>query len=305
VRLSVFAVKLALLGAGMIVLGAGFQAPAPTWPADGNIPASEKGQYVFLSSDRSSVIVAVPPAEDPNGPRKIQILSLHNRIDAQVAVDIKRAEGRFEYRYSLAIGPQSLDNVNDFSVVVSADPTLKVTKSSWGGMIAGVDIAKRVGLHYAPLGRFIGWLSPDAEPLRPGKKADFFAVTSANRPGFTTAYVGQFPAIESTGEMPEKVLDQLEPIADLAWVEKHIITFGPRYAESDTAEKTAQDYLAGIADLIRARRVTPGSPFIEEISSQLRGLAAGSSSTLTLRTAPSSPIETELQQAAMLCFGPR
>jgi hypothetical protein len=50
---------------------AGFHLPAPIWPADGNIPESEKNQYVFLSPDAEMVIIALPREADGNEPRKI------------------------------------------------------------------------------------------------------------------------------------------------------------------------------------------------------------------------------------------
>jgi hypothetical protein len=133
-------------------------------------------------------------------------------------------------------------------------------------------------------------MSPDSEPLRPGSSADFFAVTSSNRPGFTTAYVGQFPAFESSEEWGEEIIDQLDRIADLAWVEQHIITFGPRY-------------LAGIADLTRAQRINANSPFVQELSSKLRKIATGPPYDLTVHAEPASPLEEQLRQAVTLCFG--
>lgn len=298
---SVWAAKTVLLAAGAVRFASAFQAPAPTWPADGVIPDSEKNQFVFLSPDQHSVVVALP-SSDPAAPRTTTTVAIHNRLDAQTSVEIKKAASSFVYRYTLSIAPDSVDTVNDFDVVVSADPNIEVMKNNWGGMIATVDIAKRIGLRYAPPGRFIAWLSPDSEPLHAGAKADFFVITSANRPGFTTAYIGRFPAVELPGEWREEVIDQLDPIADPAWVEKHIITFGPRYADSDSPQKMAQDYLAGIADLVRSHRLALSSRFVQEISAQLRAISAGSSSGLDLRAAPGSPMEEELRQAAVLCF---
>jgi hypothetical protein len=170
-------------------------------------------------------------------------------------------------------------------------------------MIALADVAKRVGLRYASMGRFIDWVSPDSEPLRPGSKADFFVITSSNRPGFTTAYVGQFPAFESSEEWGEEIIDQLDRIADLAWVEQHIITFGPRYNESDSPQRIAADYLAGIADLTRAQRINANSPFVQELSSKLRKIATGPPYDLTVHAEPASPLEEQLRQAVTLCFG--
>jgi hypothetical protein len=121
--MSLLSTTLLLVGgtAGMI---AGFeQLPAPIWPADGKIPDTERNQYVFLSPDKHTIVIAFPPSEDPTAPRKILTIAIHNRIDANVAVAMKQTGSSFTYQYSLLSTVESHDNVNVFSG--SCRPTLK------------------------------------------------------------------------------------------------------------------------------------------------------------------------------------
>lgn len=87
------------------------------------------------------------------------------------------------------------------------------------------------------------------------------------------------------------------------WVDKHVITLGPRYAPDDPADKIAADYLTGMADLTRDGRLDPDSPLVQEISSYLRSVAAGQTPPNPIRSIPASRLEREIEQALDLCIG--
>ncbi len=108
---------------------------------------------------------------------------------------------------------------------------------------------------------------------------------------------------EIDSDWPEQVIVQADPLQNLDWVDKHVITLGPRYALEDSAAKIAADYLAGMADLIKAGRLDPKSPFVQKTTEYLKRVAAGQPTTNAPRVMPSSRLEGEIKQAIRLCFG--
>ncbi len=110
------------------------QPPAPIWPADGKIPESLKGHYVFLTPDLDTVVIALPP-DSENGERKILRLTIHNRIRATVNVAMKSEGTRFRYDYLLSNAKASQDNITVFSIVGAPDDRIQTGAETWeGGM---------------------------------------------------------------------------------------------------------------------------------------------------------------------------
>ena len=56
--------------------------PVPVWPEDGRIPPQYPDRYVFLSSDKHSVIVLAPeePGTDITGPKRVVKVPLWNNF---------------------------------------------------------------------------------------------------------------------------------------------------------------------------------------------------------------------------------
>jgi hypothetical protein len=162
--------------------------------------------------------------------------------------------------------------------------------------------ANRVGLRHAGPGCFIVWASPDSKPLNPGFTTDPFVITSGNLPGFTSADIGRHPPFDVSPEWPEEVLNQLEPIFDPVWADRHVITFGPRYTADDSPQKIADGYLADITDLINDKRLD-ASAFLEEVIFKLKLIASGEEPRgLRFQEKPMTPLEQQLKQALTLCF---
>ncbi len=197
----------------------------------------------------------------------------------------------------------SQDSITTFSVVASPDRSMQTGAGRGGGGVLTDTEAKRIGLSGAPDGWWVDWSSPPSDPLPPGSSARF-VIETALRPGFTTASVAHFPAFEISEYWPEEVIHEADPLQDPDWVDKHVITLGPRYTSSDPTDKIATDYLAGMADLTRAGLLDPNSPFVQEITDYLRRVAAGQTPPANPgRSRPSSGLELEIEQALDLCLG--
>jgi hypothetical protein len=191
------------------------------------------------------------------------------------------------------------------------DPNIRTGGGRWpGGPIRHSD-AKRVGLSGAPNGRYVMWScplkdpgdpTPAAEPLEPGSSARF-ALESVNRPGFTTAFAHQWPPFEISSEWPEQVILQASALEDVDWIDKHVITLGPRYAPEYPASKIAADYLSGMRDLTRDGRLDPNSPFVQENTDYLKSVVAGQTPAHRSRSRPAFRLEREIEQGLDLCFG--
>jgi hypothetical protein len=130
-----------------------------------------------------------------------------------------------------------------------------------------------------------------------------FAIESVIRRGFTTASISHFPAFEISSDWPEQVILQASLLQTPDWVNKHVITLGPRYAPGDPADKIAADYISGMADLIRDGRLEPNSPFVQETIDYLKSVAAGQTPAHRGRSRPGSRLEREIEQGLDLCFG--
>jgi hypothetical protein len=298
VRVGCWAAWLALAASAFAIS----EPPVPIWPSDGKIPDSLKNQYVFLTPDLGSVVVVFPPEEE-GSKRKILRLTIHNRIYPTISVDISRRSGSFAYEYSLFSRNTSKDSITTFSIVVSHDPDIQTSTGRWKGGVMTNTEAKRIGLSAASDGWWVTWFCPSSEPLAPGSSARF-VLESAHRPGFTNASVAHFPAFNISEYWPEEVIHQADLLQDPYWVDKHVITLGPRYAPEYPAGKIAADYLSGMADLLRDGRLSPDSPFVQETTDYLKGIVAGQAPAHRSHSRPASRLEREIEQGLNLCVSP-
>lgn len=297
VRVGCWAARLALAASTFAIS----EPPAPIWPSDGKIPDSLKTQYVFLTADLGTVVIVFPPQQEGSA-RKVLRLTIHNRIHPTVSVDISNRSGSYVYEYSLLSSKTSKDSITTFSIVASHDPDIQTSAVHWKGGVMTNTEAKRVGLSAASDGWWVSWFCPSSEPLVPGSSARF-VLESAHRPGFTSASVAHFPAFNISEYWPEEVIHQADPLQDPYWVDKHIVTLGPRYAPEYPAGKIAADYLSGTGDLTRDGRLDPNSPFVQETTDYLKSVAAGQTPTHCERSRPASRLEREIEQGLDLCFG--
>ena len=229
----------------------------------------------FSSPDLHSVMILWP---NPDGTVTKRKFDLHNTIFPELSAEMAGNSGLFHYRYVLENGKQSKDPLKDFSVVVYQDSQIQTGSDLWrGGLFSPTMLKERIGIPGAPPGLLVAWMCClQEQPVSPGGKTSF-TITSEAKPGFTSAATEYFPHLNLTDEWPDEILDQLEPVLDLKWIQYRFITLGPRYGPDDPDAGIAADYLTGIQELIRIHRLESSSPFVKEAIADLDAIASGSS----------------------------
>lgn len=274
--------------------------PAPIWSGEDAIPQQYGDRKVFLYPDEHSVILLWPnPDGTGSKPRR---LPLHNVIFPELNVRIESDSALLVYRYELKNTKQSQDSITTFSIVIYPDPNLQAEGEVWRAMKSTAIVGKRVGIPEAPDGGLVLWSSPDTQPLLPNTSTQFKLRTQAT-PGFTTAATEHFPHLDTSDEWPQQILDELDPVLDPHWIDQHIITLGPRYAQDEPASRIASDYIVGIQELIRQRRIEPTSPLAQDMMSYLKNVSQGASpAPLTFSANPHSDLEAEILSALQLAL---
>ncbi len=275
------------------------QPPIPIWSGQGSVPAGSGDRKVFLSPDQHNVIILWP---NPDGTESKKWFDLHNTIYPNLRVHMESSSGIFRYLYDLGNGEQSKDSLRDFSVVIYPDQHVQLASAEWtvGAIFSNIP-HERVGIPRSPSGVLAVWTCKleDNRFLQPGARTNFTITTEA-RPGFTSAATEHFPHLDLTDEWPDEILDQLEPVLDLKWIQYHFITLGPRYGPDDPDAGIAADYIVGIEELVRTHRLAQDSLFVKEAIADLDAIASGSSAHFTITQKPASELEAEILSALEL-----
>ena len=276
------------------------QDPVPVWPANGAVPSGLNGKRVFLTKDREEIVVLLP---SPDGRQRALRVPLHNRISARLAVSITAGGGQYRFAYTLSNTPKSRDAVTGWSLVITPNgPGFEMSGEPWPGAPTSMPIIKQIGLDLPP-GGIAMWSPPDERhPLEPGESAAGFWISSAEKPGFTTAYVGHFPPFDASQDWPEEVLIQLSLLGDPAWSDQHIVTFGPRFLPGSPRVAIAADFAAGIKKLIGSGNLGQGSALVQEMLRKLPGVRDDQAG-LAVESKPVTPFESELKEALLLSLG--
>lgn len=270
--------------------------PIPIWNGEGSVPRGSGDRKVFLTPDEHSVIILWP---NPDGTITRRLFDLHNTVYPELHVQMEGGPGSFRYKYDLENGKQSKDTLVDFSVAVYPDRQIHTESALWKGGFEPPVMKERIGIPGAPPGMDGLWIGDENEALIPGTITHFTLITEAS-PGFTSAATEHFPHLDLTDKWPEEILNQLDPVLDPKWIEYHFITLGPRYGPDDPAPGIAADYLIGIQELIRIRRLVQDSLFVKEAITDLDAIASGSSAHFTITQKPASELEAEILSALEL-----
>jgi len=269
--------------------------PAPRWPANGVIPPNLAYQYVFLDSG-GDIVVALPVQD--GGSRQVVRVPWHNKLAVEIQVASSMADGVYRYDYSLNNTTASKDAVTTWQLVVPADdPAFLISRDLWFGGRSMVPIATQFLFDWVPPGVFAIWgVSDESKPLMPGQVASGFWISSAYKPGLTTAYVASAMPFSAPSGWPDAVLEQLSRLGDRAWSDQHIITIGPRFLPTASRVAIAADFARGIQKLIETRQVNPDSALLDEILGKLRNFRE-EDGDLAFAAQPVGRFEVELSQA--------
>ncbi len=261
-------------------------------------------------------------------------------VEPEIAVAITKddATGRFIYDYTVKNGPKAKRAIRYFKIVVAShDNTVALEHPRWHGRLGSPEVAEQAALRpqatdpLAEKGMREGLLGPSAskgkfatwgwmkglnryDTLQPGMTESGFRLTSAFRPGITSAYSTTGNALRTPGDLPGPVTDQLVAVLTPEMVDKVTIAIGPRFGPGGPQGVVwkANDYLFGIGRLILADRLSANSPFVKELQATLKFIAETMGSgedgrepttaAINIKTAPSTQLERELLQAVQLAF---
>lgn len=229
-------------------------------------------------------------------------MALHNAICPRLHVQIEKNADEFVYRYDLENGKQSKDSITTFSLVIYPDPATQIRAQPWSGGQSTAIVGEQIALPSAPPGGLVLLLCPEGQPLRSGEITKFEIHTQA-RPGFTTAATEHFPHLDLTDEWPQQILDELDPVLAPAWIDRHLITLGPRYAPDEPAPRIAADYISAIQELVRRGGLEQTSPFVNDALAGLDAVAkGGSTGSLVISAGPRTDTEAGIFNALALAL---
>src|SRR5262249_22681472 len=186
--------------------------------------------------------------------------------------------------YTVSNSPKAKDRIGTWALVVPVeDEAFEMShfrapqNKGWSGKNRSVmSKAPRVGLPGWPMGCFARWFRQEESKLVvPGSSVDGFEISSANKPGFTTAFFASdiAPPFELMQGAPAIFDNQLEFYSkDPAWRERPRVTIGPRYPGNTSDLNILKDFQAGIERLVRNKKLDMEYLFIKEF---LKTMGAG------------------------------
>jgi hypothetical protein len=299
--------------------------PVPAWPKDGKVPAELKDKYVFIDTDKNEYVVAYPenlpvtetPAakeayqKDGPGPLRIGHYPLLRNVDPAVVLTVTATGGKYKYAYNVADGPKAKQSIDQWIIVIpeqAADADIK-SPAGWFAVLQGDRMFKVKNPGWIKNGAAAVWSFEKAEQvIQPGGALTGFELDTDLRPGFTLAYFRKAETVDAQvaasgcgvssncAGIPKPVRDQLDPLLQVEYNSKTIVTLGPKFDKSADDKAVAADFIEGITTLSHAGGLDPNSDFVKNALMELKNTqSSGASPKLT---APAkTPVETEILAA--------
>jgi hypothetical protein len=281
--------------------------PAPILQPGQAVPATGN-QRVFLTPQKDTVILVLPPHEEGGNTTTPEIvrLPIHIRFEASLSVRLSHKDDSVNYQYELQNAALSMDSINTLWFVVNCGDTdleLRSKDPRWVGTRSVTPVARSAVGEDSWQGCYASWIGEGANTLPPSRTVTNLTMTSRYLPGLTTAYVMHFPTIDIADDLPEEVLSQLEPVAHPTWSSKHPAIIGPRYALNTPKAVIADDFRKGIKALVTERVLDRSSPAVEELSEILANVGPSADPQTILHSHPVNPLERALLGAVSLSLG--
>lgn len=207
----------------------------------------------------------------------------------EVDVSFQHETGAFDYGYRLSNGAAAAAPITTWGLMVPAsDRTKSMTHPIWpvaaaaesdpAVAVAVQESAERaMGPTISVGGRDLSrWKMPSDEfAIQAGASLALFAVNSAFRPGWTTAYVGSDDAIELPRQpLREDVKAGLEVLSKPEHYYTSVLTIGPKFGPSTDRPWIAGDWLTGVQTMVAAGSLSARSPYVAEVLDSLARIGA-------------------------------
>jgi hypothetical protein len=317
-RWAAVALVVAGAAAGQIRL----QPPVPTWQPSMQSDPRYSEQYVFLSQDRTEIILRYRPEPDRPGPRLPDApaepevflrAKIRNRVAPALQVRVSsRPGGRYVYKYEVRNLPTARDHIAIWGIVapegIDRPP---IHRSRWVGPSLGFGppTAKQLLLPGAPPGHLMLCL-PDGLanglPIPPGGAESDLLLESEYRPGFTTAEFGDNASQivdwpETDKPWSDAVSRQLDPLLRWVWFGKKYVTVGPVFRPDEPTAAIAERLKFAIERVAGINEIELASPLLSEARKALELLSSGGDpANASVHACASTDREKELAQILQL-----
>lgn len=274
------------------------------------MPVELRNHYVFLTSDRHTVVVVVPERPDtgPDGRRRVVRVPLRNDLRPFLSFSISKVpSGEWLYQYTVSNGAGAADSIGAYTLIVPAgnpplrslSPTVAGHRLFAGGIApGGPAIAKQAIFPEAPLGRYLLWYQQDEHVIRPGEELAGFGVQTSYLPGLTTAWFSSGELLDIDQSWPPEIFQDLVLLEDRRWREKFVVTIGPCFAPDAPSEPMVESFRTGLRRMRDAGWLDSSSPFVKEIAAVLENWPARPPHEAgVLHQRPTTPLESEIAKA--------
>lgn len=289
--------------------------PAPIWPNNGAIPTELGSKYVFYDPSAEQLVIAMPQSWKPGAPliessglRSVQRFDLNTGVRPTISASVKSIQGKYQYAYNIENSSLAKQAVTRWDLVIPSTTPEDLIESpaNWRGSPMKSQVsAIRAALGNASSGVLLGWFISDLRATIPGGAAlNDFRITSANKPGFTTAFVRGGMNVNLPADLPTEVLQQAAPVLALEFNSRPLITIGPKFAPGTSRVPIAADFRLGISRLIQNRALNANSLAIKEallvLTNYLEHANAVPNVPLIFKEQPANPHEAEILNALKL-----
>ena len=275
----------------------------------------------FCLDPRNGEFVAESVGGYGTGSREFRV-ALGNRSLPDIEFDLAAGpeEGTFDYAYRVSNGAKASAPITTWGLMTPvADRTKSLTHQLWPVAAATksdrtVTVATREGTQtgMGPLldpggSELVRWKMPsDRFAIQAGSSLSLFAVRSAFRPGWTTAYVGSDDAIELPQlPLPEEVMAGLEVLSRPEHYFTGVLTVGPKFSPGTDRTWVAGDWLFGIQSMTMGGPLSATSPYVTELLDALVRIAASAPEALVplkVRSPPKGAMEALVDKAVRMAL---
>ena len=285
--------------------------PIPLWPADGNIPRELDGKFVFFDAATGQLVVAVPEnfgtpgfANAP-GRRNVQRFDLNSLVQATVDVTVQEMQNKFRYTYRVGNSSRAKHPITNWHLALPAFETGDGAgaPANWKAspMPAQASII-RTGLGTnSATGVLLSFFKDDPRSVtdpfisavHPGGALTGFEISSARKPGFTTAFVRGGQNVNLPSDLPPEVYQQAAPALTFEFNSQPVLTLGPKFDLGTPKVSIVQDFHLGLQRLVQ-HRLLDRSPAVQEALSKLETYLKNGGVPLQFNEKPTLGLESEI-----------